>query len=136
MATASKRVLIVEDNLILSLLEEKLIRKMGHKVVGKVTSGEKALEVFAGTNPDIVIMDISLSGSMDGFEATNRMREIEEIPVIFVSGNSDQYRKICINLDGFNEFVSKPFTYKDLKEPIERIINRHLSSDPEPARQL
>lgn len=121
MASISKRALIVEDNLIISLLEERLLTKMGHKVVGKVSSGEKAVEAFRKLNPDFIIMDISLSGEMDGFEATNRIREEADVPVIFVSGNSDRYEKICLKKEGFNEFVSKPFTYKDLADPINRI---------------
>lgn len=121
MPLSPKKVLIVEDNLILSLLEERLLTKMGYKVVGKVTSGEKAVEDFKKLRPDFVIMDISLSGDMDGFEATNRMREYEDIPVIFVSGNSDRYEKICVNKKGYNEFVSKPFTYQDLADPISRL---------------
>lgn len=121
MPSPQKKVLIVEDNLILSLLEERLLTKMGHKVVDKVTSGEKAVEVFEKLKPDFVIMDISLSGKMDGFEATNIMRESTDVPVIFVSGNSDRYEKFCLKKEGFNEFVSKPFTYQDLADPINRI---------------
>lgn len=124
MASISKRALIVEDNLIISLLEERLLTKMGHKVVGKVSSGEKAVEAFRKHNPDFIIMDISLSGEMDGFEATNRIREEADVPVIFVSGNSDRYEKICLKKEGFNEFVSKPFTYKDLADPINRIWSK------------
>lgn len=128
MASIPKRVLIVEDNLIISLLEERLLTKMGHKVVGKVSSGENAVKAFRKLNPDFIIMDISLSGEMDGFEATNRIREEADVPVIFVSGNSDRYEKICLKKEGFNEFVSKPFTYKDLADPINRI----WSEKPEP----
>ena len=123
MPSPPKKVLIVEDNLILSLLEERLLTNMGHNVVGKVTSGEKAVELFKKLEPDFVIMDISLSGKMDGFEATNIMRETTDVPVIFVSGNSDRYEKFCLKKEGFNEFVSKPFTYQDLADPINRIWN-------------
>ena len=129
MAFGSKKVLIVEDNLILSLLEERLLSKMGHKVVAKVTSGEKAVEMFKKLKPDFIIMDISLSGKMDGFEATNRIREFADVPVIFVSGNSDRYEKICLPKEGFNEFVSKPFTYKDLAAPISRIWSDEPASN-------
>lgn len=129
MKSASKKALIVEDNLILSLLEERLLNKMGHEVVAKVTSGEKAVEMFKKMKPDFIIMDISLSGKMDGFEATNRIREFANVPVIFVSGNSDRYEKICLKKQGFNEFVSKPFTYKDLADPINRIWANKIVKD-------
>lgn len=104
---------------------------MGHKVVAKVTSGEKAVEMFKKLRPDFIIMDISLSGKMDGFEATNRIREFADVPVIFVSGNSDRYEKICLKEQGFNEFVSKPFTYKDLADPINRIWTNKMSKGEE-----
>ena len=131
MPSISKRVLIVEDNLVISLLEERLLTKMGHKVVGKVSSGEKAVDAFRKLNPDFIIMDISLSGKMDGFEATNRIREEADIPVIFVSGNSDLYEKICLKKKGFTEFVSKPFTFKDLADPINRIWSEEQVPDTE-----
>jgi len=135
MPSSPKKVLIVEDNLILSLLEERLLSKMGHEVVGKVTSGEKAVEIFKKVKPHFVIMDICLSGKMDGFEATNRMREYADVPVIFVSGNSDRYEKICLTKEGFNEFVSKPFTYKDLADPINRIWTDEPSEKKEVEKQ-
>lgn len=135
MPTKQKKVLIVEDNLILSLLEERLLTKMGYKVVGKVTSGEKAVKVYKEMKPDFVIMDISLSGKMDGFEATNRMREHADVPVIFVSGNSDRYEKICMTERGFSEFVSKPFTYKDLADPISRIWDEKPAEQNEKSRE-
>ncbi len=135
MPTSQKKVLIVEDNLILSLLEERLLTKMGYNVVGKVTSGEKAVEDFKKFRPDFVIMDISLSGKMDGFEATNRIREYEDIPVIFVSGNSDRYEKICVNKKGYNEFVSKPFTYQDLADPINRLWTTKPAENKEVEKQ-
>lgn len=122
MALLGKRVLIVEDNLILSMFEEKALRKMGHKVVGKVTSGEKAVELFKKLKPDFIIMDISLSGQMDGFETTKKIREHLNVPVIFVSRNSDLYEKASIDEEGFNEFVSKPFTFYELAEPVRRIF--------------
>ena len=135
MPSSPKKVLIVEDNLILSLLEERLLTKMGYKVVGKVTSGEKAVKDFKKLRPDFVIMDISLSGKMDGFEATNRIREYEDVPVIFVSGNSDRYEKICVNKKGYNEFVSKPFTYQDLADPINRLWKTKSAENKEVEKQ-
>lgn len=122
MPQKAKRVLIVEDNLILSMFEERVLRKMGHKVVGKATSGEKAIELFKKLKPDFVLMDISLSGEMDGFETTRKIRECLKVPVVFVSGNSDLYKKSSMDEEGFNEFVSKPFTYYELAEPIKRIL--------------
>lgn len=120
-SAAPKKVLIVEDDLLLSLLEEKLLHKMGYNVVGKVTSGEKAVMEFQKLKPDFIIMDIALSGKLDGIEATKKIREYAEIPVVFVSGNPDRFERSFSVKEGFTEFVSKPFTFKNLAEPISRI---------------
>lgn len=118
----SIKVLIVEDNFILSMVEERLLSKLGHEVVGKVASGEEAVELFRKLQPDLIIMDISLSGEMDGIEATQKIREHSNVPVLFVSGNSDRFKKSCELQKGFNEFVAKPFTSDDLSETINRIF--------------
>lgn len=117
-----KKILIVEDNFVLSMYEEKLLSDMGHLVVGKVPSGEEAVEQFQKLNPDLIIMDISLEGDMNGIEAMNIIREYSDVPAVFVSGNSDLFSKYCKFQKGFNEFVDKPFTSDDLAEPINRIF--------------
>ena len=69
MSSNPLKVLIVEDNLILSLFEERLLIQLGHKVMDKVTSGEEAELVCQKHPPDLIIMDIFLSGSISGKQA-------------------------------------------------------------------
>ena len=68
-----KRVLIVEDDLIISLTTEKMVEKLGYQVVGSVTSGEEAVRAAQENRPDVILMDIRLNGSMDGIEATQEI---------------------------------------------------------------
>lgn len=124
MASQPLNVLIVEDNLILSLFEEKLLAQMGHKVVDKAISGEEAELKFKETSPDLIIMDIFLKGDMNGLKTAERIRKHSEIPVIFISGNSDLYQKKCGDLSGINEFITKPFTEHKFAQTIEHIMQQ------------
>ncbi len=124
MSSTPLNVLIVEDNLILSLFEEKMLKQMGHKVLEKVASGEEAEVLCQKHSPDLIFMDIFLNGTITGIEAAERIRKHMEIPIIFISGNSDLYQKKCGDLGGINEFVSKPFTKDVLIRTLERTIQR------------
>lgn len=124
MALQPLNVLIVEDNLILSLFEEKLISRLGHNVVCKAKSGEEAYSLCKDKALDLILMDIFLEGDQDGFETASHIRQHLDVPIIFISGNSDLYRKKCDTLQGINDFIAKPFSKKDLKETIDRVIRQ------------
>ena len=121
-ATNIPEVLIVEDNLVLSLLEERVAIKTGCKVIGKVPSGEEALACYEMLRPDFILIDINLQGEIDGIEVVNRMRENIEIPVVFVSGDSSTLLHKCNHEKGYTELVVKPFTAQKLGEAITRIL--------------
>ncbi|NBC27583.1 MAG: response regulator [Bacteroidetes bacterium] len=101
-------VLIVEDELIQSILLEKLIRSLGYTIVGKATKGEQAIEMAASLNPDIITMDISLQDQVDGITATQKIQESSDIPVIYISGNSDKYNYDRAEKTNFIDFIPKP----------------------------
>ena len=72
----SKKALIVEDNLILSVLYENYLQQKVFKTVGEIRDGETAVNLVKKYNPDIVIMDIMLEGPMDGVQAAQQIRKI------------------------------------------------------------
>lgn len=109
-----KKVLIVEDELIISLLIERMVGNLGHKVVGKVTSGEEAIEAARTYDPDIILMDIRLKGEIDGIQAMSRIREEKDIPVIYISGNTDKLNSNEVEPSDYIEFLSKPITFSEL----------------------
>jgi len=83
-------IFIVEDDMLLSLVEERLLMKLGYNIAGKASSGEEAVSKIKSAKPDVVIMDISLSGKMDGIDTMAEVRNFSSVPVIYLSGNSDQ----------------------------------------------
>ena len=85
----SKKAIIVEDNLILSVLYQNYLKEMVFKTVGEIRDGETAVKLVKKYNPDVVIMDIMLEGEINGIEAARHIREFSEVPIIFITGNSD-----------------------------------------------
>lgn len=113
------KVLIVEDDLLLSIVEERLVQKLGFEVVGRVMSGEDAVRKFDELNPDILLMDIQLSGNMDGLDAVEMLRKRNiDIPVIFLSGNMDQDAKLRAEACDCVDYLLKPVNEHSLRKPM------------------
>lgn len=125
------KVLIVEDDMLLSMVEERLITRLGFDVVGKVTRGADAIDKADELNPDIIVMDISLKGEMDGIEAMELIREKSSVPVIYLSGSGDRYSYERAKKTGFTEYLTKPVTSGDLKEPLSLALSQRADSRSE-----
>lgn len=129
MSTKEKgSVLIVEDDMLLSMVEERLITKLGFEVVGKVDNGADAVKKAEELDPDIIVMDISLKGDMDGIEAMGKIREKSDVPVVYLSGSGDRYSYERAKKTGFTEFLTKPVTGGDLKSPLLTALQQKNNS--------
>jgi CheY-like chemotaxis protein len=116
-----KKILVVEDDHILSLVQVKFIQKMGFEVVGSVTNGPDAVEAVRTLLPDLVIMDVRIDGEMDGVQAMLEIQKFSDVPVIYSTGNSESAimeRAKETNIKGF--FV-KPINYNELETMIRSI---------------
>ncbi len=119
-----KTVMIVEDDLILNLLYESYLEKLGYFAEGELVYGKTAIEVAKRTNPDLILMDISLEGDMDGIEAMSEIRKFSNVPVIYITGNSDPYHVQRAKETEYIDYLVKPIEFNDLKESIERNFER------------
>ncbi|MBD3617329.1 MAG: response regulator [Gracilimonas sp.] len=114
------KVMIVEDDPLLSIVEEKMVIKLGYNVVGKAKSGEEALANIQDIDPEILIIDIQLAGTLDGIQTVKKLREKHlDIPVIFLSG--DKSNAVLQDTKGINyiDFLLKPVTPKELSVPLK-----------------
>lgn len=118
-----KNILIVEDEMIQSILLEKLIKSLGYKVIGKVTTGADAIEMALRLKPDVITMDISLQDDIDGIMATKSIQEKSMIPVIYISGNSDQYNYKRAETTNFIDFIPKPVNKESLAKSFSKAEN-------------
>jgi 1,2-diacylglycerol 3-beta-glucosyltransferase len=116
------KVLIVEDEAITALDLKYCLEDLGYDVVGVADTGRDAIDVANEELPNVVLMDIKLKGDMEGTEAAKVISKLD-IPVIFVSANSDFSTFEKLNQEGSFAFVSKPFDIEKLKETIEDILD-------------
>jgi len=121
-----RKLLIVEDQIILALDLQNTIEHLGYRVTGIAGSGEECLEMVASDKPDLVLMDIMLSGDIDGITAATVLKEAYDIPVIYLTAHSDETSLKKANLTGPYGYIVKPIEEKDLYTSIEIALHRSL----------
>ena len=114
-----KRVLIVEDEIISAMSMEIAIRVWGCQVVGMVTSGEDAIRIAEAEKPDVVLMDICLRGSINGIGAAREIINRLKIPVVFMTGYSDEETIRAARELKPLAFLEKPFEPARLAEILD-----------------
>lgn len=115
-----KKVMIVEDDLILNLLYESYLDKLGYDAEGELVYGKTAIEVAKKRKPDLILMDISLEGEIDGIDAMKEIRKFSDVPVIYITGNSDPYHVQRAKETGYLDYLVKPIEFNDLKSSLEK----------------
>jgi CheY-like chemotaxis protein len=121
MSTDTKTVLIVEDDLILNLLYESFMEKIGFETHGELVYGKTAVDMTKKNRPDLILMDITLEGDMNGIEAAEKIREFSSVPIIFITGNSDKEHREKAEATSNSYYLIKPVEFGDLKETISKI---------------
>jgi CheY-like chemotaxis protein len=111
-----KKVLIVEDDLILTMINKRYLELLGLTVVASARNGLDAIAAAKKHNPDIILMDIRIDGAMDGIEAMEEIRKFSEASVIYVSGNSETSSKTRAEKTNMLGFCIKPISVEDLKQ--------------------
>jgi PAS domain S-box-containing protein len=113
------RFLIVEDEFVVAENLRGEIGSMGYEVVGMASSGEEALDLARKTNPDMVLMDIKLSGKMDGIETAVQLRRQWDIPVLFLTAFADEnFLERSKQAEPLGYLV-KPYERKGLRAAVE-----------------
>ena len=123
----NKSVLIVEDDMILTVVLERYLKKLGCIVAGKAQSGEDAIDKAKEHRPDLIFMDIKLNGAVDGIEAMQHIREFSEVPVIYLTGNSDSATKERARKTLYADYLVKPVMLPDIRNSILNIFNGRIS---------
>lgn len=114
-----KKILVVEDEMIVAMAIKKSLKNLGYDIVGHSTGGEDAVLKAGELKPDLILMDIRLKGEMDGIDAAERIKSLYEIPVIFLTAHSDldtMQRAIKAEPAGY---LVKPFNERELHTNIE-----------------
>ena len=119
------RILVVEDESIVSKDIQHTLKKLGYDIVGSANSGEKAIEMARIEHPNIVLMDIQLAGNMNGVSAAEILRLELAIPVIFLTAYADELTFSKAKITEPYGYIIKPFKEIDLYTSIEMAIYKH-----------
>ncbi len=119
------RILIVEDEGIVSQDIETCLQSMGYEICASVSSGEEAVAKAEEVRPDLVLMDIYLKGKMSGVEAAAKIRERQGLPVIYLTAYTDEETRKLAKVTEPYGYVLKPFDEKDLNITLEMALYRY-----------
>jgi CheY-like chemotaxis protein len=119
------KILIVEDESTIAKCLMLILSKVGYSILDIVSSGEEAVDIALQTRPDLVLMDIRLSGVIDGITAFEQIRKSTDIPVVFVSAYADKVFIDRTMLLKPNGYVVKPFKSATLLQAVETALDGH-----------
>ncbi len=123
-------IVVVEDDRHIADLIDMYLRRDGHRVIS-VDRGEAGLEAVERENPRLVILDIGLPGSMDGFEVCRRIRASSTVPVLMLTARDEELDRVLGFELGADDYVTKPFSPRELAARVKAIIRR--ADGPAPA---
>jgi PAS domain S-box-containing protein/putative nucleotidyltransferase with HDIG domain len=119
------KVLVVEDESIVSKDIQESLKGLGYTVCGTASAGEEAIKKAESLQPDLVLMDIVLKGDIDGVEAAETIRSRFHIPVIYLTAYSDEHTLNRAKVTEPSGYILKPFDERELHTTIEVALYRH-----------
>ncbi|HTV91072.1 MAG TPA: response regulator [Stellaceae bacterium] len=115
-------ILVVEDEALVASLITEVLGESGFAVAGIAASGPEALSLAAETNPALALVDIRLTGPIDGIELACLLREKFGVPAIFLSGLADPDTTERAAAAQPLGFLAKPFVPSRVFAAIERAL--------------
>ncbi|MEH2255836.1 hybrid sensor histidine kinase/response regulator [Nostoc sp.] len=119
------RVLVVEDEYILAINLQESLKSLGYVVLDIADSAEGAIAKATELRPNLILMDIRLRGEMDGIQAAEQIWHHLQIPIIYVTGHSDQSTVERATLTSPFGYILKPIKEQELYVTIQTALNRH-----------
>lgn len=116
------RLLIVDDEEKICEIVKKYAEFEGHSI-DVARDGMEAIAMVKNANYDLVIMDVMMP-ELDGFSAVREIRKFSDVPVIMLSARGEAYDKINGFETGIDDYVTKPFSPKELMLRVAAIMNR------------
>lgn len=123
------KILIVEDEMIIAANMSLQLTSLGYEITGIILKGEDALVHIKQNTPDIILLDLHLKGTLSGVETAQLIQEDYNIPIIYVTANSDDVHFNKVKATNPYGFISKPFKKQDLQRTIELAVNRFSSEN-------
>lgn len=128
--SASKRILIADDEPRNRKLMETLLRAAGFEVCS-ADSGRGALDAVAATPPDLILLDLMMPG-MDGFEVLRRLKAdaaTRDIPIVMVTALDDDASRARLKAAGISQVIDKPIDRWALQACVDKLLGERDGKD-------
>ena len=126
------KILVVEDEMIIGAKISMQLTSLGYEVTGILPRGEEAIIHVEENRPDIVLLDINLKGKFNGIETALQIQKLADIPIIYLTANSDEATFNRAKASRPYAFISKPYKQLDLQRAIELTICRMAENETGP----
>lgn len=123
------RVLIVEDEPLIAEDISDFLGDINYFPAGIAYDSETALDMLINRHPDIVLLDITIEGSINGIEIAHIIRKKYNIPFVFLTSHSDKNTLDKAKLTLPYGYIVKPFNEKDLLSTLEMALFRHANEN-------
>lgn len=119
------KILIVEDESIVAMAIREMVERLGYQTVDTVLTGDDAIRRALELYPDIILMDIRLKGDMDGIDAAKKIRQMADIPIIYLTAYGDEETVNRSKETTPSAYIIKPFNELSLRSSIEITLYQH-----------
>lgn len=116
-------ILFIDDDLDLLTINNKYFSKEGY-TVKTAASAKAAVRILADFSPDCIILDVMMP-EQNGYETSRQLRRFTNAPIIFLSGCSSENNKIKGLLIGGEDYITKPYSFRELAARIQVQIRRY-----------
>jgi DNA-binding response OmpR family regulator len=128
-STPAGRVLVIEDETMVAEVVQRYLIRDGYDV-DIVSDGLKALAACEEFQPDLLVLDIMLPG-LDGIEVCRRIRSRSDTPIILLTARADEADKLVGLGLGADDYVTKPFSPRELTARVKAVLRRAATIRPE-----
>lgn len=118
------QILLVEDDDIVARVATWRLQKIGYEVCGRATNSADAVKLAMEHHPDLVLMDIKISGTSDGISTAKVLKKTLNVPIIYLTSHTDDETIARAAETQPAGFIAKPFDDKDLKIAIEVALRK------------
>ncbi|MHB0958135.1 MAG: PAS domain-containing protein [Pirellulaceae bacterium] len=122
-------ILVVEDEAIVAADLSGKLTRLGYEVVGTAGRGDEAVELTCRLHPQLVLMDISLDGPLDGITAAEAIHSQHDVPVVYLTAHSDSATLARAKRAGTFGYILKPFDERELSTQIELALYKHQAEE-------
>lgn len=117
------KIIVVEDEAIVAMATKMMLRNLSHEIITVIAIAEQAIKEIIENDVDLILMDIKLKGEIDGIQAAEEIRKIKNIPILFVTGNSDAKTKLRISNISNVSILQKPVMLEELNNSLNQLLN-------------